>query len=174
MKVEDIKVKVCLYVFDCLYLNGETLLQRPLSERRDLLKQSVKESSGQLRLATMKVRIINYSSDIYLLFRYSLLSTYSLIVVCTCSWLTQIRWEYSREVFCFQLTVYCHMFYHCVATNKNNVGFRLTLFLNLRMILFCLNAHVLTWKIGCESQAILILKSPFEQKLSIASCICRV
>ncbi|KAI0724588.1 ATP-dependent DNA ligase [Cerioporus squamosus] len=39
VKVEDIKVRVCLFAFDLLYLNGEPLLQKELSERRELLKQ---------------------------------------------------------------------------------------------------------------------------------------
>ncbi|CAL1695746.1 unnamed protein product [Somion occarium] len=39
VKVEDIEVRVCLFAFDLLYLNGESLLQRPLYERRELLRQ---------------------------------------------------------------------------------------------------------------------------------------
>ncbi|TFK93465.1 ATP-dependent DNA ligase [Polyporus arcularius HHB13444] len=39
VKVEDIKVRVCLFAFDLLYLNGEPLLQKDLSERRELLQQ---------------------------------------------------------------------------------------------------------------------------------------
>ncbi|OLL22209.1 DNA ligase 1, partial [Neolecta irregularis DAH-3] len=35
VKLEDVKVKVCLFAFDLLYLNGESLLQRPLEYRRE-------------------------------------------------------------------------------------------------------------------------------------------
>jgi len=35
--VDDIGVKVCVYAFDLLYLNGESYLQRPLAERRAAL-----------------------------------------------------------------------------------------------------------------------------------------
>jgi len=34
------KLDVCLMVFDCLYLNGETLLRRTLAERREILETS--------------------------------------------------------------------------------------------------------------------------------------
>ncbi|KAK7694689.1 hypothetical protein QCA50_001877 [Cerrena zonata] len=39
VKVEDIEVRVCLFAFDLLYLNGESLLQKPLADRRTLLKE---------------------------------------------------------------------------------------------------------------------------------------
>ncbi|RPD62906.1 ATP-dependent DNA ligase [Lentinus tigrinus ALCF2SS1-6] len=39
VKVEDIKVRVCLFAFDLLYLNGEPLLQKDFTERRELLKE---------------------------------------------------------------------------------------------------------------------------------------
>jgi DNA ligase-1 len=38
--LDDIKVKVCVFAFDLLYLNGESLLQKPLLERRRLLRES--------------------------------------------------------------------------------------------------------------------------------------
>lgn len=61
VKVEDILVRVCLFGFDLLYLNGEvgvfesrgstavindvfqSLLQKPLSERRELLREHFQE-----------------------------------------------------------------------------------------------------------------------------------
>ncbi|KAF9787157.1 DNA ligase I [Thelephora terrestris] len=43
VKVEDIVVRVCLFGFDLLYLNGESLLQKPLSERRKLLREHFQE-----------------------------------------------------------------------------------------------------------------------------------
>ncbi|KAI9444788.1 DNA ligase I [Lactarius indigo] len=39
VKVEDIQVRVCLFAFDLLYLNGEPLLRKNLTERRELLRQ---------------------------------------------------------------------------------------------------------------------------------------
>ncbi|OCH96116.1 ATP-dependent DNA ligase [Obba rivulosa] len=39
VKVEDIQVRVCLFAFDLLYLNGEPLLRIPLAERRQLLRE---------------------------------------------------------------------------------------------------------------------------------------
>ncbi|CAE6339777.1 unnamed protein product [Rhizoctonia solani] len=38
VKVEDIQVRVCLFGFDLLYLNGESLLRKTLEERRKLLR----------------------------------------------------------------------------------------------------------------------------------------
>ena len=51
----DIKVQVCLFAFDCLYLNGDMLLQRPLTERRAALQQAVEEKPGELQYALFKV-----------------------------------------------------------------------------------------------------------------------
>ena len=55
--MEDIKIQVCLFAFDCLYRNGDMLLQRPLSERREALRASVSEKSGELQFAVFKARI---------------------------------------------------------------------------------------------------------------------
>jgi DNA ligase-1 len=55
VKVEDIKVQVCVFAFDCLYLNGETLLQLPLTKRRAALQTAVKEEHGRMQIATAKV-----------------------------------------------------------------------------------------------------------------------
>ena len=41
-------LQVCLYAFDCLHLNGETLIQRPLTERRAALAASIEEREGEL------------------------------------------------------------------------------------------------------------------------------
>ena len=53
--MEDIKVRVCIFAFDCLYLNGETLLQKPLTDRRAALQSAVDEKPGELQFATAKV-----------------------------------------------------------------------------------------------------------------------
>lgn len=50
----DVKVAVCVYAFDCLYLNGTSLLKAPLTQRRDALRASLVEAPGQLALATAK------------------------------------------------------------------------------------------------------------------------
>ena len=55
VEVADIKVQVCLFAFDCLYLNGEMLLQRPLTERRAALLEAVEEKPGELQYALYKV-----------------------------------------------------------------------------------------------------------------------
>ncbi|XP_057664648.1 DNA ligase 1 isoform X1 [Diorhabda carinulata] len=43
----DIKVQVCVFMFDLLYLNGEPLVRKPFSERRDLLKKHFREVEGE-------------------------------------------------------------------------------------------------------------------------------
>ncbi|XP_074028599.1 DNA ligase 1 isoform X2 [Leptinotarsa decemlineata] len=43
----DIKVQVCVFMFDLLYLNGEALVRKPFIERRELLKQYFKEVEGE-------------------------------------------------------------------------------------------------------------------------------
>lgn len=48
----EIKVQVCLFMFDLLYLNGEPLVRKPLSERRKLLKDNLKEVEGEFVFAT--------------------------------------------------------------------------------------------------------------------------
>ncbi|XP_065200809.1 DNA ligase 1 isoform X2 [Planococcus citri] len=43
----EIKVSVCVFMFDLLYLNGESLVQKPLIERRQLLKNHFVEVEGK-------------------------------------------------------------------------------------------------------------------------------
>jgi len=49
--MEDVKVQVCLYAFDCIYLNGEVLLQKDLTERRQKLYSSLEEIPGRMKFA---------------------------------------------------------------------------------------------------------------------------
>ncbi|KAI0639440.1 ATP-dependent DNA ligase [Trametes polyzona] len=51
VKVEDIKVRVCLFAFDLLYLNGEPLLQKDFAHRRELLKQHFEPVDGEFQFA---------------------------------------------------------------------------------------------------------------------------
>jgi DNA ligase 1 len=56
VKVDSIKVQVCLYVFDCLFKDGKALLQEPLTARREAMRAAVKEEAGFLEFAEAKVR----------------------------------------------------------------------------------------------------------------------
>ncbi|KAK5134957.1 hypothetical protein LTR08_005909 [Meristemomyces frigidus] len=51
VKVEDVKVKVCVFAFDLLYLNGEALVNRPFRERRDLMYAVFDEVEGEFSFA---------------------------------------------------------------------------------------------------------------------------
>ncbi|XP_068097108.1 DNA ligase 1 [Hyperolius riggenbachi] len=48
----EIKVQVCVYAFDLLYLNGESLVREPFSRRRQLLRESFLETEGEFMFAT--------------------------------------------------------------------------------------------------------------------------
>ena len=47
----EVTVPVCLFAFDCLYKDGETMLRKPLSERREALVASLVEAPGEVQLA---------------------------------------------------------------------------------------------------------------------------
>ncbi|KAI0651890.1 ATP-dependent DNA ligase [Trametes meyenii] len=51
VKVEDIKVRVCLFAFDLLYLNGEPLLQKDFEARRELLREHFQPVDGEFQFA---------------------------------------------------------------------------------------------------------------------------
>ncbi|KAL9143468.1 hypothetical protein ABFS82_14G238600 [Erythranthe guttata] len=48
----DIKVNVCIFAFDILYLNGQELMQEQLSDRREHLYKSFQEEQGFFQFAT--------------------------------------------------------------------------------------------------------------------------
>ncbi|KAJ8710460.1 hypothetical protein PYW08_008975 [Mythimna loreyi] len=50
----DIKVQVCVFIFDLLYLNGHALVRRPLLERRAALRDHLNEKEGEWQFATSK------------------------------------------------------------------------------------------------------------------------
>ncbi|KAF9427908.1 hypothetical protein BGZ94_003881 [Podila epigama] len=51
VKEEDIKVQVCIFAFDLLYLNGESLLRESLHRRRELLLEHFVEVDGEFSFA---------------------------------------------------------------------------------------------------------------------------
>ncbi|GAA5997656.1 uncharacterized protein JCM10292_001003 [Rhodotorula paludigena] len=51
VKAEDIKVKVHLFAFDLLYLNGQSLLEKNLRERRELLREHLQPVEGEFAFA---------------------------------------------------------------------------------------------------------------------------
>lgn len=50
-KEEEVKVQVCVFVFDLLFLNGESLVREPLRKRRSLLREALKEVPGETQFA---------------------------------------------------------------------------------------------------------------------------
>ncbi|XP_063707133.1 DNA ligase 1 [Culicoides brevitarsis] len=48
----DIKVQVCVFMFDLLYLNGASLIKEPFYERRRLLHEHFQEKDGEWKFAT--------------------------------------------------------------------------------------------------------------------------
>ncbi|MCJ1307396.1 hypothetical protein MMC25_001042 [Agyrium rufum] len=51
VKVEDVKVKVCVFAFDMLFHNGEAVVEKSLRERRELLIQSFQPVEGEFAFA---------------------------------------------------------------------------------------------------------------------------
>jgi DNA ligase I, ATP-dependent (dnl1) len=52
VKVEDVKVKVCVFAFDLLYLNGEAIVHKSLRERRELMYKAFQPVEGEFAFAT--------------------------------------------------------------------------------------------------------------------------
>jgi len=48
-------VQVCIYAFDLLYINGESLVGRPLRHRRDVLRSSFPQVEGEFTFASSLV-----------------------------------------------------------------------------------------------------------------------
>lgn len=52
VKLEDVKVKVCVFAFDLLFLNGEPVVKKSLRDRRDLLHDAFVPVEGEFAFAT--------------------------------------------------------------------------------------------------------------------------
>jgi DNA ligase-1 len=52
VKIEDVKVKVCVFAFDLLFLNGEAVVEKSLRERRELLQSAFIPVEGEFGFAT--------------------------------------------------------------------------------------------------------------------------
>jgi len=52
VKIEEIKISVCLFAFDILYLNGKSLLSQSLGVRRQALYSIIEEKPGLVQFAT--------------------------------------------------------------------------------------------------------------------------
>lgn len=52
VKVEDIKVPVCIYAFDMLYLDGKSMLTDSLARRREILRETFEVTPGEFEFAT--------------------------------------------------------------------------------------------------------------------------
>ncbi|KAI7901663.1 ATP-dependent DNA ligase [Cokeromyces recurvatus] len=51
VKEEEITVRVALFAFDCLYLNGKSLIREPLQKRREKLYESFQETENEFYFA---------------------------------------------------------------------------------------------------------------------------
>ncbi|KAI9851204.1 MAG: hypothetical protein M1838_004216 [Thelocarpon superellum] len=51
VKIEDVKVKVCVFAFDILFVNGESVVRKSFRERRKLLYDAFEEVEGEFAFA---------------------------------------------------------------------------------------------------------------------------
>ena len=70
VSLEDIKVQVCVYAFDLLYLNGESLVHESYRRRRELLVRSFRPAQGEFALSEQKET--NCSEEIQLFLEESI------------------------------------------------------------------------------------------------------
>ena len=58
----EIKVQVCLFAFDLLYLNGDSLVKKNFADRRQLLKDTFKHIEGEFHYAKVCALVISAAS----------------------------------------------------------------------------------------------------------------
>lgn len=54
VKLEDIKVQICVFAFDLLCINDEPLIHKTFQERRDLMTENLQLKPGQFQFASYK------------------------------------------------------------------------------------------------------------------------
>lgn len=52
VNIEDVKIRVCLFAFDCLYLNDVSMINQPLDQRRKALRESFELTKTKFEFAT--------------------------------------------------------------------------------------------------------------------------
>lgn len=52
IEMSDVKIPVCIFAFDILYLNGDVLLHLPLAARRDILHRTFKTQKGKMEFTS--------------------------------------------------------------------------------------------------------------------------
>ncbi|CAG5128170.1 unnamed protein product, partial [Candidula unifasciata] len=62
----EIKVQVCVYAFDLLYFNGESLVDQPFRRRRELLHSSFEEVEGEFMFAKSMISSNTEEIEVFL------------------------------------------------------------------------------------------------------------
>ena len=57
VRVDNVKVQVMLFPFDCLYYNGQALFQEPLTLRRERMREAIVEVEGEVAFAVYKTSV---------------------------------------------------------------------------------------------------------------------
>ena len=70
VSLEEIKVQVCVFAFDLLYLNGESLVHEPFRKRSEILRNSFRPVEGEFSFSERK--ITNCTEEIQQFFEGSL------------------------------------------------------------------------------------------------------